>query len=92
MSIYEQMKAAGVPIASHYSDLYAKVTEESRAIVASYRFKANVTTFTNQVEGGLWYDIPFAFDPFWAKLDSQLSRGESLRESLCADFQPERVK
>ena len=67
MTIYQQMKAAGVPMDSHQSDLYAKVTDESRAIVDAYEFKANVKTFTSTYAygPGLWYDIPFAFDPFW---------------------------
>ena len=64
-SIYEQMKAAGVKIASHETDLYVPVNETTQAIVDGYRFKSIVTTFTNQVEGGRWYDIPFAYTPAW---------------------------
>ena len=64
-TIYETLKAAGVPIEAHESDLYAKVTPESRAIVAGYKYKCNVTVFTAQDDGAAWYDIPFAYDPFW---------------------------
>ena len=68
LSIYEQMKAAGVTIANHCSDLYAEVNEKSTAIVAAYEFKCNVTTFQSAIEGeGCFYDIPFAFDPYWQK-------------------------
>ncbi len=65
MGIYEDLKAAGVPLSSHESDLYAKKTPESEAIVAKYQFSQNVTIFNNQVEGGFWYDIPFAYTPWW---------------------------
>lgn len=69
MSIYEQMKLANVPLSHHESDLYAKVTPESRAIISTYEFKKNVTTFASQIDHDLWYDIPFAFDPFWKRLN-----------------------
>ena len=67
MSIYEQMKAAGVETSNHESDLYAKVTPESKKIVKEYEHRGTVSTFTNRQGGGLWYDIPFAFDPYWHK-------------------------
>jgi hypothetical protein len=65
MSIYQELKAAGVPLASHESNLYAKATPEARKILQGYEFKNNVTAFINQVEGGIWFDIPFAYEPFW---------------------------
>jgi hypothetical protein len=65
MSIYQDLKAAGVQLDHHESDLYAKVTPESQAIVDGYRFKCNVTRFTSQIDGLRWYDIPFAYEPFW---------------------------
>lgn len=65
MTIYEQLKAAGVPTDHHESDLYAKVTPESRGIINDYKFKCNVTTFYSQIDHELWFEIPFEFDPFW---------------------------
>lgn len=67
MSIYQELKAAGVPVDSHESDLYAKVTPESIKIIQEYRFKGNVTRFRSQIDGTSWYDIPFMYDPFWDK-------------------------
>jgi len=64
-SIYSQLKTAGVPLAAHESDLYAMVTPESRKIIQAYEFKGNVTTFRAEDDGKLWYDIPFAYEPFW---------------------------
>jgi len=69
MSIYKQMLAAGVPVDHHESDLYAKVTPESTAIVSAYKFRGIVTRFQSQIAGdGIWYEIPFAYDPAWEKL------------------------
>jgi len=62
-SIHQQMADCGVQVAHHESDLYVPVTPETKAVVAAYRFRSIVTIFTNQVEGGPWYDIPFAYDP-----------------------------
>lgn len=65
MTIYEDLLAAGIQVSNHESDLYCPVTPESRALVRKHELM--VTTFINQVEGGTWYDIPFAYDPFWAR-------------------------
>lgn len=62
MSIHAELKAAGVPIDHHETDLYAKVTPESERIIQGYKFKANVTRFIDQIKREPWFDIPFAFD------------------------------
>lgn len=69
MTLYDAIKAAGIAIAAHESDLYFPVTEQSTAILKQYPLKhSNATKFTNQVEGGIWYDVPFAYDPYWDAL------------------------
>lgn len=65
--IYQAAKMLGVEIASHESDLYLPVNEVTRQLVAQHPHKENVTTFTNQIDGKRWYDIPFAYLPFWEK-------------------------
>jgi len=67
MSIYSELKAAGVPLDSHESDLYAKVTPESETLIARYQFKGNVKRFRSQIDGTPWFDIPFAYESFWQK-------------------------
>jgi hypothetical protein len=67
MSIYSDMVAAGVPIDSHESDLYVPVNETTRAIVDGYQFHASVQTFRHATTGAMWFDIPFAYTPFWEK-------------------------
>lgn len=70
VSIYQRLKSAGVPLDNHESDLYAKVTSASRPIVEERMRSGDhsrVTVFVSQIDGALWYDIPFAFDPFWER-------------------------
>lgn len=49
----------------HYSDLYLKVTPISKKLVDEYEWRGNVTVFRDQIEGKLWYEIPFAFTPYY---------------------------
>lgn len=63
-TIYEALQAANVPMENHLSDLYCPVTPFTAELVRQYRI--NVTVFTSPVDGGLWYDIPFAYEPYWA--------------------------
>lgn len=70
MNIYQQISDAGIPIDHHESDLYALVTPESTAIINKYAFKCNVKTFTG-TNGQRYYDIPFAYEPFWEKVSSR---------------------
>jgi hypothetical protein len=66
-SIYEQLKEANIPLDSHESDLYAKVTPESEKIISEYKFKDNVSRFKDNINHQMWFDIPFAFRPYWEK-------------------------
>ena len=47
----------------HCSDLYCKVTPASRAIIDRYQFKNLVTTFIDNIDHELWYEIPFSYNP-----------------------------
>ena len=66
MTIYQQLKQAEIPVSSHCSDLYCKVTTKSTQILKTYEFNMNVTTFISNNDGTLWYDIPFANDLYYA--------------------------
>lgn len=67
MSIYEQLKALNIPMDHHESDLHVPVTPETRKIVNAYEFRSIVTTFISNTEKTLWYNIPFAYMPFWER-------------------------
>jgi len=67
VTIYERLLEAGIPLDSHESDLYALVTPESTRIVAGYEHAKNVRTFRSEVDGRQWFDIPFAYLPWWQR-------------------------
>ena len=69
-TLYDEVIKRGIPYGNHESDLYIPCTEETRLLLIYYGHDrrgthATATTFTNQVEGGRWYAIPFAYAPFW---------------------------
>lgn len=72
MSIYIELKEAGIPIDNHESDLYVLVTPESSKIVERYRKNRVicVSTFRSNIDGKTWFDIPFCYDPYWNKCAS----------------------
>lgn len=63
MSLYADLLAAGCEIDHHESDLYARATEQARALVV--RHAARATPFRSPRDGRLWLEIPFAWDPYW---------------------------
>jgi len=75
MTLYQELIAAGCQIDNHESDLYVKVTPESCAILKSWLLRlgytdrrgAGVKTFRSRVDGELWFDVPFAYRPFWER-------------------------
>ena len=67
LSLYEQCKQLGIETDHHESDLYIPMTEATRALIKAYKFKANVTSFISRIDRKPWYDVPFAYMPFWEK-------------------------
>ena len=69
-NIYEQLKEVLLPeqMDSYASDLYVQVTEASKKIVENYEYKWTVKTFKSNFDGSKWYDIPFAYTPFWERI------------------------
>jgi hypothetical protein len=58
----------GIEISSHESDLYFPVNDVTREILNDYPTNnRNATTFTNNIDGKQWFDVPFAYLPFWHK-------------------------
>jgi hypothetical protein len=64
-SLYQDLKAAGLPTDHHESDLYVIDTPAARALIAKHGKRGS--GFTSQIDGKRWLDVPFAYDPFWAK-------------------------
>ena len=65
MSLYEKVVAAGIKHSNHASDLYIPVNEDTTKLIAEYEYKCNVTKFVSQIDGKVWFDVPFAFIPWW---------------------------
>lgn len=72
MCIYEEFKAMNISMDHHESDLYVPVTSETKKVVDTYKFRSNVTTFICQIDKKPWYDIPFAYTPFWEKAQRRI--------------------
>lgn len=66
MDLYDELKAAGIPLDSHESDLYVLATPEAHAILKKHgKTGALLSSFISQIDGRRWYDVPFAYKPFW---------------------------
>ena len=63
--LYRKLLDFGVKVNSHESDLYAIVCPESESLINQYEHKENVRRFTSNIDGKQWFDIPFAYAPFW---------------------------
>lgn len=71
-SLYQCFLDSGIPpeeIDHHYSDLYVKVSFKSKRVLEEYQRSSGVRYFAEIFKAndgsGLWYDIAFAYDPFW---------------------------
>ena len=78
MGLYADVKATGGYISNHESDLYIEVNECNTALLKKYGLKARV--FKNQVTDKFCYDVPFAFVPFWERVQAESERRESLKQ------------
>lgn len=74
-SLYEALILAGIEVENHESNLYFPRTEQTLAILKQFPLqKANAETFTNQAtphKGEAWIDVPFAYKPFWDKVNER---------------------
>lgn len=65
MSIKKDLIALGVKeedIDNHRTDLYVRKMPVVDKYLEDYKFKSNVTTFVSELDGEVWYDIPFGYD------------------------------
>ena len=66
--LYDALVATGYPMDNHESDLYVLAHPETTPIVKQYEyFTSNVRVFRSQLDGRMWYEIPFAYMPFWTR-------------------------
>jgi hypothetical protein len=74
--LHAQCVAAGIPVESHCSDLYIPVNEITRKLVAEYAAAGGTRaeTFTSNIDGKRWYDVPFAYSPYWEEVAKKANR------------------
>lgn len=65
MSIYEEMKNAGVEIDSWQSDMFVPISDITKEIASRYKFKNMITTFIDNITKTRYFSIPFAYSPYW---------------------------
>lgn len=75
-SIYDEAVSRMKPneIGNWYSDLHLKVTSVSKELIKNYKFAEQIKTFKSELpgeEGTLWYDIPFAYSPWWDEKEKE---------------------
>ena len=78
-TLYQMLLAAGYPesqMAHHESDLYIFVTQMTQRVVnqwckdSGYHRHLFVNTFQDQITGRMMFDVAFAYDPWWEKIDN----------------------
>ena len=91
--IYEKAKAI-LPkedIDHHASDLYLRVSPKSTELVNLMKYKNNgmITTFKDNIEGDMWYELPFCY-PYISELmnkkSSKKQRFSKKAESELSDY------
>ena len=61
------------------SDLYIRVTEESKRIMKELKPNALLETFVDNIDHSLWYDLPFCKDGRFAKGRTIISGGYTMK-------------
>jgi hypothetical protein len=70
--VYDALIAAGCQVDNHESDLYVLATPEARAILQQYdKLTPLAKPFRSQIDGRIWYDVPFMYKPFWDKVNER---------------------
>ena len=68
---YEKVIELGIEHDHHESDLRVPMNAQTKMLVNHYEYGMLVTTFKSQPDGSIWYDIPFAYTPFWEEKAGQ---------------------
>jgi hypothetical protein len=72
-SLYERLLEAGCQMDHHESDLYVRMVPDAVKILREHygvRFGTHggCTLFRSPVDGRIWIDCPFMYDPFWQRV------------------------
>lgn len=68
VTLYDALREAGCKLDSHESDLYVEASAVATTILKRFPTQwENTRSFTSEIDGRLWFDVPFAFEPFWTR-------------------------
>ena len=67
MGLYNELAKTGCKMDSHESDLYVEGTAQASAILRQSKEWPTVKVFVSAIDGRDWYDVPFAYAPWWER-------------------------
>lgn len=72
-TLYYRLKEAGCETDSHQSDLYVIDDDTSRSIIEAYEAEEDAIPLSKKMfkdnrEGRVWFELPFAFTPYWERV------------------------
>ena len=89
-NLYDDLFNAGCVLDHHESDLYVKADANALAILQRHgkggykrarkgdTFQlAGCSMFRSQVDGEMWIDVPFAYQPFWKRVSERVAKAVS---------------
>ena len=65
MKLYDKLESMGVKMDHHESDLYVNASQEVENLIIEMGYR--IYPFLNKIDGETWFDIPFAYLPWWRK-------------------------
>ena len=68
LTIKQQLLNLGMKeeeIGNWCSDLHVLKNDISTKFINEYEFKQNVKTFRSEIDGSIWYDVPFAYSEYY---------------------------
>jgi hypothetical protein len=69
MTLYEELTAAGCEVGNSRSNLHVKCSDKAETIILYHCLLPNsnltYSQFRSNIDKSLWYEVPFAYDPFW---------------------------
>ncbi len=62
-SLFDEAKSLELEIDTHCSDLYIKITPESKRLIEKHKsgWSKMATRFRSEIDGCIWFDIPFGY-------------------------------
>lgn len=71
MTLYEELVKAGCEVGNHESDLHVMCSEKAETIILYHCLLPDsvwtYSQFRSNIDGKLWYEIPFAYDPHFTR-------------------------